>query len=135
MGASIIAPANTLADSSKPVEGTDIYYTKEESGRWSGKVGTHLPNIEIEKAGGKVTVKIVTGHEMKAYEYYIVKHVLLDQNYKFLDEYMFDPTKDTTAISTFTLHDYRSDLCVEYVQQTGPVIECGRSLSFRLSEH
>ncbi len=106
VGASIIAPAITLADSSKPAAGADIYYTKEAPGRWSGKVATHLPNIEIEKAGGKITVKIVTGHEMKAYEHYIVKHVLLDQNYKFLDEHMFDPTKDTAAISTFTLHDY-----------------------------
>ena len=106
VGASIIAPAITLAESRKPVTGADIYYTKEAPGRWSAKVATHLPSIEIEKAGAKVTVKIVTGHEMKAYEHYIVKHVLLDQNYKFLDEHMFDPTKDTAAISTFTLHDY-----------------------------
>ncbi len=64
------------------------------------------PSIEIEKTGGKVTVKIVTAHEMKGYEHYIVKHVLLDQNYKFIDEYLFNPTKDKSAISTFTLHDY-----------------------------
>jgi len=36
----------------------------------------------------------------------IVKHVLLDQNYKFIDEYLFHPVKDKAAISTFTLHDY-----------------------------
>jgi superoxide reductase len=106
VGASIAAPAMALADSSKQVAARDIYYTKEAPGRWSDKVATHAPSIEIEKTGGKVTVKIVTAHEMKGYEHYIVKHVLLDQNYKFIDEYLFNPTKDKAAISTFTLHDY-----------------------------
>ena len=107
IGAGVVAPTLALANSEKPVKGaSDIYYTKEDPGRWSGKVATHLPNIEIENAGGNVTVKIVTPHEMKEYEHYIVKHVLLNQNYKFLDEHLFDPTKDTAAISTFTLHDY-----------------------------
>ena len=106
VGASIVAPAMVLADSSKQVAARDIYYTKEAPGRWSEKVATHAPSIEIEKTGGKVTVKIVTAHEMKGYEHYIVKHVLLDQNYKFIDEYLFNPTKDKSAISTFTLHDY-----------------------------
>ena len=104
VGAGIIAPAIALAGSSK--SGADIYYTKDAPGRWAGKVATHLPTIEIEKTGGKVIIKIVTAHEMKGYEHYIVKHVLLDQNYKFLDEQLFDPTKDQAAISTFALHDY-----------------------------
>ena len=106
VGAGIIVPTITLADSSKPAAGADIYYTKDAPGRWSGKAATHSPSIAIEKAGGKVTVKVVTAHEMKGYEHYIVKHVLLDQNYKFIDEQLFDPTKDQAAISTFTLHDY-----------------------------
>jgi len=106
VGAGIIAPTIALANTSKLAVGADIYYTKEAPGRWSGKVATHLPSIEIEKSGGKVTVKIVTAHEMKAYEHYIVKHVLLDQNYKFIDEKLFNPTKDQAAISIFTLHDY-----------------------------
>ncbi|MGZ8190528.1 MAG: desulfoferrodoxin family protein [Methylococcaceae bacterium] len=104
---SIIAPSQTLAEAGKQATETrDIYYTKEAPGRWSGKVATHLPNIEIEKADGKVTIKIVTPHEMKAYEHYIVKHVLLDKNYKFIDERLFDPSKDSAAISTFSLLDY-----------------------------
>lgn len=108
-GASLIAPSQTLAGSDKQVT-ADIYYTKESPGRWSAKVATHLPNIEIEKAGGKVTVKVVTAHEMKDYEHYIVKHVLLDQNYKFIDEHLFDPTKEKIAQSTFTLQDYSGPL-------------------------
>jgi superoxide reductase len=76
IGAGIIAPTIALANTEKQVKGaSDIYYTKEDPGRWSGKVATHLPSIDIESAGGKVTVKVVTPHEMKGYEHYIVKHV------------------------------------------------------------
>jgi len=107
VGAGIVAPTIVLAETNKPVKGTsDIYYTKDDPGRWSGKVATHLPTIEIEKAGRSITVKVVTAHEMKGYEHYIVKHVLLDSNHKFLEERMFDPTKDKAAVSTFTLQDY-----------------------------
>jgi superoxide reductase len=107
VGAGIVAPTAVLAESDQQVKGaSDIYYTKEDPGRWSGKVATHLPGIEIEKAGGKITVKVVTAHEMKGYEHYIVKHVLLDSNHKFLDEQLFNPTKDEAAISTFTLQEY-----------------------------
>jgi superoxide reductase len=113
IGAGIVAPAIVLADSEKQVKGaSDIYYTKEDPGRWSGKVETHLPSIEIEKAGRKITLKVVTAHEMKGYEHYIVKHVLLDSNHKFLDEHMFDPAKDKAAISTFTLQDYSGPIYV-----------------------
>jgi len=107
VGAGIVAPTTVLAESDQQVKrASDIYYTKEDPGRWSGKVATHLPSIEIEKAGRKITVKVVTAHEMKGYEHYIVKHVLLDSNHKFLDEQLFDPAKDEAAISTFTLQDY-----------------------------
>jgi len=113
VGAGIVAPTIVLANIEKQIKGaSDIYYTKEDPGRWSEKVATHLPSIEIEKAGGKIIVKVVTAHEMKGYEHYIVKHVLLDSNNKFLDEHMFDPSKDKAAISTFTLEDYSGTLFV-----------------------
>ena len=113
VGAAIAVPTIVLAESDKQLKGaSDIYYTKEDPGRWSGKVATHLPNIEIEKSGGKVNVKVVTAHEMKGYEHYIVKHVLLDGNHKFLEEHMFDPAKDNAAISTFTLENYNGTLYV-----------------------
>jgi superoxide reductase len=109
----IIAPAMALAKSDLLVKGaSDIYYTKEDPGRWSGKVATHLPNIDIEKKAGKVTVNVATAHEMKGYEHYIVKHVLLDQNYKFIDERLFDPTRDKAAISAFTIQDYSGPIYV-----------------------
>ena len=113
VGAGIVAPTMVLANSEKQVKGaSDIYYTRDDPGRWTGKVATHLPNIEIENTGGKITVKVVTPHEMKGYEHYIIKHVLLDSNHKFIDEHMFDPAKDNAAISTFTLQDYNGMLYV-----------------------
>jgi superoxide reductase len=106
VGVGILAPTIVLAENSKQIATGNIYYTKDAPGRWSEKVATHLPNIEIQKSGGSVAVKIVTAHEMKGYEHYIVKHVLLDQNYKFIDEHLFNPNNDKAAISTFTLRDY-----------------------------
>lgn len=106
-GASLIIPAITLADDDKQISASrDIYYTKEAPGRWAEKVATHLPVIEITKTEGDVTIKIVTPHEMKGYEHYIVKHVLLNKDYKFIDEHLFDPTKDNEAVSIFTLKNY-----------------------------
>jgi superoxide reductase len=112
-GAAIVAPATAFADSVKQLKGaSDIYYTKEDPGRWSAKVATHLPSIDIEKTDEKIVIKIVTPHEMKGFEHYIVKHVLLDKNRKFLEEHLFDPIKDKAAISTFTLQNYTGKLYV-----------------------
>ncbi len=85
-----------------------LFYTKENAGRWAGKVATHLPTVEIEK----LTVKVTTAHEMNGFEHYIVKHVLLDKNYQFLDEHLFNPTVDKVAISTFSLPNYSGTLHV-----------------------
>ena len=71
-------------------------------------MATHLPTVEIEKS----TVKVTTAHEMNGFEHYIVKHVLLDKNYQFLDEHLFNPTVDKAAISTFSLPNYRGMLHV-----------------------
>ncbi len=85
-----------------------LFYTKENAGRFAGKIATHLPAIEIEKS----TVKVTTAHEMNGFEHYIVKHILLDKNYQFLDEHFFNPTTDKVAISTFTLPNYSGTLHV-----------------------
>jgi superoxide reductase len=110
IGAGLVNPTAVLAEAGKPKSNSDIYYTKDDPGRWSGKVATHLPTLEIEKTADKITVKVTTPHEMKGYEHYIVKHVLLDKNYKFLDEHMFDPAKDKIAQSSFTLTNYSGQI-------------------------
>lgn len=105
------APIQALAGNEQQTSAKgDIYYTQDEPGRWSGKVATHLPSIDVTKANGKVTVKVVTAHEMKGYEHYIVKHVLLDKNHKFIAEHMFNPMEDKTAVSEFTLDNYSGTL-------------------------
>ena len=93
-----------------PVPQGDIYYTKDSQGRWTGKAATHSPVIEVSKDGNKVNLKVTTPHEMKGYEHYIVKHVLLDKDYKFIAEHMFDPTRETIPVSTFTLDSYSGPL-------------------------
>lgn len=105
--AGMIAPTLSRAEAGKqPAPLGDLFYTKDAQGRWAGKAATHLPVIEISKADDKSTVKITTPHEMKGYEHYIVKHVLLDKDYKFLNEHLFDPSKDPVAMSEFSLADY-----------------------------
>ena len=61
-------------------------------------------------ADGKI--KVVTSHPMDEYKHYIVKHMLLDQDFNFIAEMMFDPTKDKVAISTFDIGSYKGKLHV-----------------------
>lgn len=112
-GLGLVTPTLAQAKTAQSVPGpSDVYYTKESLGRWVGKEATHLPVVEITKAAGGTNVKIVTPHEMNAYEHYIVKHVLLDSHYKFMDEHLFDPTQDKMAQSSFTLKDYSGTVYV-----------------------
>lgn len=101
-----LLPSISHATSQPSASTADLYYTKDSLGRWEGKAATHLPNIEVSKNKDEVTIKITTPHEMKGYEHYIVKHVLLDKDHKFLGEHLFDPTKETTPVSSYTLKNY-----------------------------
>jgi superoxide reductase len=106
----IIAPKLVLAGSSDMAGG--LYYTKDAPGRWSKKAGGHLPNIEVSKGSDGVSLHIVTSHEMKGYEHYIIKHVVLDKDFKFIAENMFDPTKDKAAISDIAIGSYQGPVNV-----------------------
>ena len=96
----IIAPTSVLASSSSMAGG--VYYTKDAPGRWSKKVGGHLPTIEV--SGKKI--QVTTSHGMSGYEHYIVKHTILNDKFEFITENMFDPMKDKAPISQFDLSDY-----------------------------
>ncbi|MDT4328443.1 desulfoferrodoxin family protein [Methylomonas sp. MED-D] len=108
--AGLAVPALGHAETKLPTPQGELFYTQESQGRWAGKAATHLPVIEISKDGGKTLVKVTTPHEMKGYEHYIVKHILLDKNFKFLAEHMLDPAKDTVPVSTFPLEGYSGAL-------------------------
>lgn len=79
-----------------------IVYTKQYPGKWSGKIGGHVPNVEVE--GNKVT--ITTKHGMSD-KHYIVRHTLVDTNGKVLGEKTFYPS-DAEAKSVFGLPDIKS---------------------------
>jgi len=109
-GAGFFAPLTSLAETARFPATADLIYSQSSQGRWAGKAATHLPTIEINQSDGKITVSVVTAHEMKGYEHYIVKHVLLDKNYAFIAEHMFDPDREKTARSEFTLENYQGTL-------------------------
>lgn len=96
----IITPKMAIASTSSMAGG--VYYTKDAPGRWSEKVGGHLPLIEVS---GK-NIQVTTPHGMNGYEHYIVKHIVLNDQYKFIDEKMFNPMVDKAPISQFSLGDY-----------------------------
>ncbi len=102
--AGIIAPQSVLAN--PPSMAGGVYYTKDAPGRWSKKVGGHLPHIEVEKGPAGTRIRVVTSHEMRGCEHYIIKHVVLDGNYRFLMENRFDPMKTKAPVSDFDLGRY-----------------------------
>ena len=91
----IMAPTVVLASTASMAGG--VYYTKEAPGRWSKKIGSHLPIIEV--SGKKI--QVTTPHGMTGYDHYIVKHMILNDKFEFIDEKMFDPTQDKAPISQF----------------------------------
>lgn len=100
----IIAPNIVLASSSankisKNKMAGGLYYTKDSPGRWAKKAGSHSPLLIKTDSG----LQVVTSHPMKQNKHWIVKHILLNEDFKFIDEHMFDPKKDKAAISMFSL--------------------------------
>jgi superoxide reductase len=104
-GITLITPKSLLAGQQNPMAG-GLYYTAEAPGRWSKKVQSHLPNIEVEKTPEGSAVQVVTRHTMEKYDHYIIKHILLDKNYRFIAENMFDPLQVKEPISVFKLEQY-----------------------------
>lgn len=101
----IIAPEIVLAGpmGSKISQNTmagGVYYTKDSPGRWAQKAGSHSPIMEQTDSG----IKVVTGHPMQQGKHWIIKHVLMDSDFNFISENIFNPGKDKAAISTFTLN-------------------------------
>lgn len=76
-----------------------LYYTKDAPGRWKKKAGSHSPILVKTESG----IQVVTGHPMKPNQHWIVKHVLLDENFNFIDQKLFNPTSDKSAVSDFSL--------------------------------
>jgi superoxide reductase len=105
--AGVIAPQWVMAEEVSLPElmgAGGLFYTKDNPGRWAKKVGGHLPYLTVEsKTDGKVTLKVETDHVMMAYKHYIVKHTLLDAEFQFLDDHLFNPETEEEPISMHTL--------------------------------
>ena len=74
---------------SGPLAGS-FYHTKEKPGRWSKLAGSHLSSYKIKNN----ILEISTGHEMKGYDHYIIKHMILDKRFNLISEKLFDPSRE-----------------------------------------
>ena len=72
-----------------PLTGS-IYYTEKNPGRWKTIKESHIP--EITKKGD--ILEVFTSHEMKGYDHYIIKHIILDNKLNIISEKIFDPSRD-----------------------------------------
>ena len=106
IGSTIAAPRLVIAAASEQTMAGGVYYTAHAPGRWSKKVSTHLPNVEIGKGQDGVIIRVETRHAIDGYDHYIVKHIALDMDFNFITEYMFDPLKEKEAISELSLGKY-----------------------------
>ena len=93
--------SKTLEAINNPVMAGALYYTKDSPGRWEKKAGSHSPILSKTDAG----ITVLTAHPMKQGDHWIIKHVLMDSDFKFVEENFFDPEKDKAAKSEFKLID------------------------------
>lgn len=115
--ASLVVPRAVIAETAaapSPLQSAlagGVYHTREAPGRWGKKVNSHMPEIAKQAgADNKTEILVKTRHENDGYTHYIVKHVLLDGDFVFIEENMFDPTKVKWPESTFTLEGYSGPL-------------------------
>lgn len=111
---SVFLPKSLLAGENKNLLKSKlaggVFYTAESPGRWAKKVKTHLP--QITKISDSNKLKVITAHPMVKYKHYIVKHILLDKDFNFFAENMFDPLKDKVPQSEFDISKYKGVLYV-----------------------
>ena len=83
----------------------NVFYTENNPGRWSKKVKGHLPTFELDEK----ILEVTTGHEMRGFEHYIIKHVIFDENLHIIGETVFNPEKDV-PISRHNISNYQNTI-------------------------
>jgi len=78
--------SSRLAFASEDTSFTNIIYTKDNPGRWPGKVGSHVPEVTIQ--GSSVTM--VTKHPMSV-QHFIVRHSLVLEDGTYVGGTPFTP--------------------------------------------
>ncbi|RPH04890.1 MAG: hypothetical protein CBC53_005845 [Alphaproteobacteria bacterium TMED93] len=89
-----------------PLAGS-IYYTKKKPGRWKNLLTSHIPIMQIKSN----FLEITTPHEMRGFEHFIHKHIVLDKSFNIISEKIFDPSKDR-AYSKHDISGYSNSLFV-----------------------
>ena len=89
-----------------PLAGS-FYYTKNKSGNKENEVQSHSPLLEINEN----TLIVSTPHEMKGYDHYIIKHIVLDNRFNIISEKVFDPSKEI-PVSKHNIIGYEDKLYV-----------------------
>ena len=82
-----------------------IYFTKKKPGRWKNIAGSHVPIVKKKKD----LFEVSTAHEMRGFEHYIVKHLVLDNKLNLISEVNFDPARDI-PISKHNLQGYKGSI-------------------------
>ena len=112
VGTGVVAPRLVLASAAESSMAGGLYFTADAPGRWSKKVLSHLPNIEVDKQEQVAWIRVLTRHTMEEYDHYIVKHIVLDKDFGFVAEKMFNPLQDKEPLSEFELGAYRGRIHV-----------------------
>ena len=89
-----------------PLAGS-FYFTKNKPGNRENVVQSHSPLLEINEN----TLSVSTPHEMKGYDHYIIKHIVLDKRFNIISEKIFDPSKEI-PISKHNIIGYEDKLYV-----------------------
>ncbi len=89
-----------------PLAGS-VYYTKYKPGRWKSISASHLPTIKKDND----LIEVSTAHEMRGFEHYILKHLVLDNKLRIISEKLFDPSKDA-PMSTHNISGYQGPLFI-----------------------
>ena len=91
---------------SGPLAGS-FYFTKKKPGNKKNLVQSHSPLLEINNN----TLSVYTPHEMKGYDHYIVKHIVLDNRFNVISEKTFDPSTET-PVSKHNISGYEDNLYI-----------------------
>lgn len=67
-------------------EYTNIIYTKDNLGKWAGKEGSHVPQVEVKDS----TVAVATKHPMSS-DHFIVRHTLVLEDGTYVGAMTFTP--------------------------------------------
>jgi superoxide reductase len=84
-----------------------MFFTEDALGRWNKGTATHhIAQIEKQATGGKTQLHVVSAHPMDGLDHFIVKHQLLNQDLKFMQERLYKPTVDKKPEHVFDLGNH-----------------------------